>query len=118
VHRIDDHARIVDAERDHRAASVVGVHVAQFAAGPEHDLLIADRPGHLGIHAGHRPGFLHVAIERAVHDTLDAAGQILDPQFGNVVIAPYECDPFAVAAWRGAYRSTDAGDNAGHLARI
>ena len=63
---IDD-ARVVDLGTGFRArAPLVGVDPADLAAGPEDDAAAVGRPVHVRIDAVHRPGLLHVLVERVV----------------------------------------------------
>ena len=105
--RIDDDAVVVDAERDDPRLAARAVHAAELAAGPEDDVPAVGRPAHIGIDAGHRPGFLHILVERVIKLLFGARGEILHIELRLRAFAPDEGEPFAVGRGRGAHRAAN-----------
>src|SRR3546814_10918892 len=66
VRRIDDHAVVVDCEREDPGLAAVTVHAAQLAAAPEDDVEAVGGPRHVRIDAGDRPGLLYIPLTRVV----------------------------------------------------
>ena len=92
--RVDDRARIVDAERDHARLAAGNIDRANLAARPEHQPLAVGHPAHVRIHAVHRPGFLHVAVHIVIDLALLAALHVADIELG---LGPFAADKGKIA---------------------
>ena len=116
MRRVGHAARIADPERDHRGTAAVGRDPADLAAGPEDDLAAVGGPVHIGIDAGHRPGFLHVLIEIVIDLAFDARFQILHIEFGLGHLAADEGNLLAVGRGIGAHGAAETGHGGADLA--
>ena len=115
MRRVGDGAGIVDLERDFRGFAPGGGDAAQLAARPIDQRAAVGGPGHRRISAVHRPGFLEIEVEPAGQPPLDARRQVLEPQFGLVLVAADEGDPFAVGRGLRPHRAAVSRDRGGDL---
>ncbi len=115
---VDHDSGVVDPEWNLAAAAPVAVDPAKLAAGPEDDACAVRSPGHVGIDPGHRPGFLHVLVERIVDLALLARDEVLHIELGPGPLAADEGDLPAVRRRRRPDRAAGAGDDCRGLAGI
>ena len=115
MRRLGHAAAVVHAERDHRRIAAIGIDPPDLAARPEDDRTVIGRPGHIGIDAGHRPGFLNVAVEIAVNLAHRAGGQFLDPELGLAILPPHEGDALAIGRGLRTDRAAQPTDRRGRL---
>ena len=79
--RIDNAAAILYAERDDRAFAAGKIKPVQLAARPKDERCRIRRPGHIGVNAGDRPGFLHILIQRIEQFAVCAGFKITKIEF-------------------------------------
>ena len=116
VRRIGDAARVVDAERNVARRAAGDIDAAQLAARPEDDAAAVGGPVHVGIDPAHRPGFLHVLVERIIDLALLSRGEVLDVKLGLGRLAPHEGDHLAIGRRRRPHRPAGTRHRREHFA--
>ena len=110
--RVDKAAGVRDPEGDDRALARGQVDPVELAAGPEDKAGRVRGPGHVGVDAGHRPGFLHVHVEGVKDLAVLPRGQVPDIEPGLGRLAADIGDLAAVRRRRGPHRAALAPDHA------